>query len=217
MVHIRLERMGVSRAARVAIRSICSVIGAIIPFFMMSSYLSPSLPPSLSSSLPSSPTFDPLGSVQALFGSQISSTLTGPLSSLGPLTHFLPFAAAGGSGIIVWTIVQQVLGRVQSLAYSSSAPKTNPADMMKSFGMNLPSGNSQFPSAGNIPEKLPSDMTKTQYMILRSFQQGHKKSKDIAKQNNMENKDVEKEIDVLKSNGYVTKNNKLTSKAVELL
>jgi len=43
------------------------------------------------------------------------------------------------------------------------------------------------------------------------------KSKDIAKQNNMENKDIEKEIDTLKSNGYVTKNNKLTSKAVELL
>ena len=66
IVQMRLERMGVGRAARVVIRSVCSIIGAIIPFFMMSSYLSPSLPPSLSSSLPSSPTFDPLGSVQAL-------------------------------------------------------------------------------------------------------------------------------------------------------
>src|SRR5207245_8548703 len=214
IVQMRLERMGVGRAARVVIRSVCSIIGAIIPFFMMSSYLSPSLPTSLSSSLPSSPTLDPLRSVQALFGSQISSTLTGPLSSLGPLTHFLPFAAAGGSRIIVWMIVQQVLVRVQSLAYSSSIPKTNPADIMKNMGMNMP----QLTQHNTVPpQKLPDDITNVQFMILKSIQQGYKKSKEIEKMLSLDKKEIEKETAVLKTNGYLTNNNKLTSKGLEVL
>jgi len=215
IVQMELERMGVGRAARVVIRSVCSIIGAIIPFFMMSSYLSPSLPTSLSSSLPSSPTFDPLGSVQALFGSQISSTLTGPLSSLGPLTHLLPFAAAGGSGIIVWMIVQQVLGRVQSLAYSSSGPKTNPADIMKNMGMNMPWSTQS--NANVPPQKLPDDITNVQFMILKSIQQGYKKSKEIEKMLSLDKKEIEKETVVLKTNGYLTNDNKLTSKGLEVL
>src|SRR6267143_71101 len=190
------------------IRAVLSLATGAISLFTMSSFLTPAgISPT-----GAMPSFIPF---QSLFGS-LGSQATDSVSSVLPIGRYLPLLAGGGSGFIVWMIISKVLGKVQSLTYSSSS-KVNPADMMKSFGMNLPSGNSQFPSAGNIPEKLPSDITKIQYMILRSFQQGYKKSKEIAKQNNMENKDVEKEIDVLKSNGYVTKNNKLASKAVELL
>ena len=204
--------MGVGRAARIVIRLVCSIIGAIIPFFMMSNYLYSSLPSSVTSSLPSS--MGPISTAQAFFSSEISSTLTGPLSSLGPITHLLPFAAAGGSGIIVSMIVNQVLGRVQSLANSGST-QTNPADIMKKMGMNM----SQFTqnNANIPPQKLPDDITSVQFMILKSIQQGNKKSKEIEKMLSMDKKEIEKEIPVLKTNGYITKDNKLTSKGLEVL
>jgi len=113
-------------------------------------------------------------------------------------------------------IIQQVLGKVESLTYSSSIPKSNPADMMKNFGMNMPSFSTQSNTNTPVP-KLPDDITKVQYTILKSFQQGYKKSKDMEKQLFMDKKEIEKEISVLKTNSYVTKDNKLTSKAVELL
>ncbi len=201
--------MGGKTIAFGILRVVLSIITGAISLFTMSSFLTPAgISPS-----GAMPSFIPF---QSFFGS-LSSQATDSVSSVLPIGRYLPLLVGGGSGFFVWMILSKILGKVQSMTYSSSTPKVNPADMMKSFGMNLPSSNSQSPSAGNIPEKLPSDITKIQYMILKSFQQGYKKSKDIAKQNNMENKDVEKEIDVLKNNGYVTKNSKLTSKSVELL
>ena len=191
------------------LRAVLSLATGAISLFSMSSFLTPAgiLPTG------ATPSFIPF---QSFFGS-LSGQATDSISSVLPIGRYLPLLAGGGSGFIVWMILSKILGKVQSMTHSASSPKINPAEMMKSFGMNLPSSNLQFPSVGSIPEKLPSDITKIQYMILKSFQQGFKKSKDIAKQNNMENKDMEKEIDILKNNGYVTKNNKLTSKAVELL
>jgi hypothetical protein len=189
------------------IRAVLSLATGAISLFTMSSFLTPAgISPT-----GAMPSFIPF---QSLIGS-ISGQATDSISSVLPIGRYLPLLAGGGSGFFAWMIISKVLGKVQSMTNSSSV-KMNPADMMKSFGMNLPS-NLQSPSIGNMPEKLPSDITKIQYMILKSFQLGHTKSKDIAKQNNMENKDMEKEIDILKNNNYVTKNNKLTSKAVELL
>ena len=189
------------------LRAVISLATGAISLFTMSSFLTPAgiSPAGVM------PSFIPF---QSFFGS-ISGQATDSISSVLPIGRYLPLLAGGGSGIFIWMILSKVLGKVQSMTNSGSA-KMNPADMMKSFGMNLPS-NLQSPSIGSIPEKLPSDVTKIQYMILKSFQLGYNKSKDVAKQNNMEKKDVEKEIDTLKRNDYVTKNNKLTSKAVELL
>ena len=214
-VRIELYRMGVGGAARIVIRSICSLIGGIIPFFMMSSYLYPSLPPSISSALPSTAALGPLNSVQALLGNQMSSVIAGPLSSLGPIIHILPFAAAGGSSIVIWMVLQQVLGKVSALTHSSSSPKTNPADVMRNMGMNMSSFSLQ--SNSNVPQKLPDDITKVQFMILKSFQQGYKKPKEIEKILSIDKKEIENEITILKTNGYATKDNKLTSKGLEVL
>ncbi|HET6458250.1 MAG TPA: hypothetical protein VFG24_05180 [Nitrosopumilaceae archaeon] len=191
------------------LRAVLSLATGAISLFTMSSFLSPAgISPT-----GAMPSFIPF---QSFFGS-LSGQATDSISSVLPIGRYLPLLAGGGSGFVVWMILSKILGKVQTMTHSSSSPKINPADMMKSFGMNLPSSNLQFPSVGSIPEKLPSDITKIQYVILQSFQRGYNKSKDIAKQNNMENKDMEKEIDILKNNGYVTKNSKLTSKAVELL
>jgi len=206
----------VTISVRRVVGAACSLIGGIIPFFMMSSYLYPGSTSSLSTSLPLSPNLDPTSLVQSLISGSIPPSFTGAFSSLGSIANILPFAVAGGSSMVIWMIVQQVLGRAQSFTSSNSIQSSNPADLMKNFGMNIPSFSTQ--SNLNVPTpKLPDDITKAQFTILKSFQQGYKKSKDMEKILFMDKKDIEKEISALKTNDYVTKNNKLTSKAMELL
>ena len=67
------------------------------------------------------------------------------------------------------------------------------------------------------PIALPPDITRSQYVILRGFRQGCKNSKEVAKSLSMDKKEVDKETSVLISNGYLTKDTKLSSKAMELL
>ena len=67
------------------------------------------------------------------------------------------------------------------------------------------------------PLNLPSDMTRAQLMILMKYQQGFAKPKDIARQLSMDKRQVEKETNALKSNGYLSGKNKLTSKGLETL
>ncbi len=68
-----------------------------------------------------------------------------------------------------------------------------------------------------MPEKLPADITKVQYMILKTFQQDYRNPKDIEKQLSMDRKEIENETVALKNNGYLTKDNKLASKGLEIL
>ncbi|OLE70508.1 hypothetical protein AUF78_06545 [archaeon 13_1_20CM_2_51_12] len=65
------------------------------------------------------------------------------------------------------------------------------------------------------PMNLPNDMTRSQYLILTKYQQGFGKPKEIAKNLSMDKNHVEKETNALKTNGYLTGENKLTSKALE--
>jgi DNA-binding MarR family transcriptional regulator len=73
------------------------------------------------------------------------------------------------------------------------------------------------PQAAAPVEKIPQDLTKGQYTILKIRRQGYGKPKDIAKYLSMDKREVEKEIDVLKGHGYLTKDGKLTSKGLESL
>ena len=67
------------------------------------------------------------------------------------------------------------------------------------------------------PTVLPADITRSQFVVLRSYRQGYKKPKDIGRSLSMDKNEVEKESDALRTNGYLTGDNKLTSKAMELL
>ena len=191
--------MGAKGALFGVLRAILSIAGFIIPFFMTSSFMSPyGFLPSGTTGTSGTPldSFIPFQS----FMSQASSDVTSSL----PLGNILPFAVGGGSSVIIWMIISQVMGHVQSLVSSRSAPRVNPADVMKSFST-------------NVPEKLPGDITKVQYMILRSFHQGSANPKDIEKYLSMDRKEIGKERDVLIANGYLTKNDKLTSKGLDVL
>src|SRR2546427_11557181 len=111
--------------------------------------------------------------------------------------------------------VQEFLDCVNSLDSSNRCPITNTADIMKNMRMTIP-WSAQF-NANVRPQKLPHDITNVQFMILKSIQQGYKKSKKIEKMLSLDKKEIEKETAVLKTNGYLTNDNKLTSKGLEVL
>jgi predicted transcriptional regulator len=81
---------------------------------------------------------------------------------------------------------------------------------MMPVGIGVPSGNQG-------PLNLSSDLTRAQFLILTKYQQGFAKPKDIAKHLSMDKKQVEKETNSLRSNGYLSGKNKLTSKGLETL
>jgi DNA-binding MarR family transcriptional regulator len=71
--------------------------------------------------------------------------------------------------------------------------------------------------ASAIPETLPSDLTKSQFVILRSYRQGLKGPKEIGRALSMDRKEVEMQTNSLVQNGYLTGGNKLTAKGLDLL
>lgn len=124
--------------------------------------------------------------------------------------NILPFGAFGLTGLIVFRIISS-LGSAASMA---QVPRT------RNFGGGQMPPNFMNPlltSQGLGPEKkLPDDISQTQYVILKQFRTGISKPKNIAKNLAMEKEEVENQIGFLKTNGYITANNKLSPKAVEL-
>ena len=183
---------------RVFIRLIISTIGALVPLLFFSGS-----------------SFSPLGGIGPnIFGSE-SSALTSLLgtTSISPIA---PFGAAGITGIAVWMILQRVLQQVQMATYSTPKMKgMNPEEIMKSMQSSMPWMAGR--AAASVPIALPADLTKSQFFVLKTCRQGHAKSKDLAKALSMDRKEVDKEIFTLQTNGYLTKSNKLTSKALGVL
>jgi len=60
-------------------------------------------------------------------------------------------------------------------------------------------------------------MTASQYTILSTYRGGHRKPKDIAKILSLDKRSVEAETDALRKNGYLTKDNLLTTKGLNTL
>lgn len=90
------------------------------------------------------------------------------------------------------------------------------SQIMSQFQNMMPQGfGPQRGSSG--PVVLPNDMTRGQFLILTKIHQGFGKPKDIAKALSMDKKQVENETNTLKTNGYLTGKNKLTSKGLEIL
>lgn len=223
------------------VRLISSAIGFLMPVFMMSSYLSPfGVAPVGNSFLPAAAmnSGSPLlnnatsslisnsgvgGTISAMasaysFNNPLDGILGQQLAT-SPIAQMLPFPIAMGSGFFVYMIISQVLGRIQTLTAPSSKtyPGMNPSSMGP-YGTGYPNAGFQ-PSvtANKVPANLPADITKPQFMVLQATHQGLRKPKDIAQHLSLDKNETEREIAVLKGNGYLTHKGKLTSKAVELL
>ncbi len=180
---------------RVFVRLIVSTIGALIPLLFFSGS-----------------SFSPLGGIAPnLFGSE-SSALTNLLgaSSISPIA---PFGAAGLTGVAVYMVIQRVFQQVQMATYSTPKMKgMDPEEIMKSMQSSMPWMTGR--AVPSVPITLPSDLTKSQFLVLKTCRQGQSKSKDLAKTLSMDKKEVDKELFTLQTNGYLTKSNKLTSKAL---
>ena len=186
---------------RPLIRVIVSLVGAVIPLLFLSGSYSPLGSSALGSYLP-----NVLGSQSALYSSlQNSIGVSLPVG-------LLPFGAAGGTGLVVYTVVQRVLGGITRATYSTPK-RIDPSEMLRSMQGGMPWMNMQ----GSAPRTLPQDMTNSQFTILSTYRQGTRKPKDIAKALSMDKKAVENETNILRQNGYLTKDNKLTTKGLNTL
>jgi predicted transcriptional regulator len=89
------------------------------------------------------------------------------------------------------------------------------SQMMRQVQSMMPTGMGMQGNAGHM--NLRSGMTRSQLLILTKYPQGFGKPKDIAKNLSMDKKQVEKETNALRTNGYLTTKNKLTTNALETL
>ncbi|MDA4116774.1 MAG: hypothetical protein OK455_00320 [Thaumarchaeota archaeon] len=146
----------------------------------------------------------PFGLSPSILGPQYAQMLSYQGSS--PYTALVP---GGAVGLVLFT----VLSRVGSITSAVTSPSmSSPEQIMRR--MNFPN---MMSMQGGMPASLPPDITKSQLVVLRCYRQGYKKPKDIGKSLSMDSKEVEKEAQTLVANGYLTKDSKLTSKAMELL
>ena len=183
---------------RTVVRLIISLVGALVPLLFLSGSYSP-----LSSLIPMLPNL--LGQYSGLYNS-----LQGSFGSSLPV-GVLPFGTAGITGVAIYGVFQRFLGTAKAMTYSR--PKMDMSQMMKSLQGGFPMMNMQAGPAKNLPQ----DMSKSQYMILSKYQAGHSNPKNVAKSLSMDKKAVEQETRTLQNNGYLTKDRKLTSKALETL
>jgi len=142
----------------------------------------------------------------SFFGSMMGATGFSALG-LGPLVP------GGVAGLIGYTI----LTRVGSVTAAATAPSmSSPEEMMRRMSIPAMFGGMGVQGAA-AAAPLPADITRSQFVILQHFRQGYKNPKEIGKALSMDKSEVGKDSSVLKSNGYLSKDGKLTSKAMELL
>jgi len=146
----------------------------------------------------------PIGLSPSMLGPQYADLFGG--SGQSPYAAFIP---GGIVGLLLFT----VLSRVGSVAGAVRSPSmSSPDEMMRRMNVQGFMGAQQ-----GSPAELPADVTRAQFVILRGYRQGYKNSKDVGRSLSMDPTEVEKESQSLRANGYLSKDNKLTSKAMELL
>ena len=140
-------------------------------------------------------------------------------SILGP--QYADAFSAGGSnpygaivpGGVVGLLLFSALSRICGVAGAAAAPSTaSPEKMMSRMNLGAMAG-----AYSAVPTPLPPDMTRSQFVVLRSYGRGFKNSKEIGKALSMDKDEVSKETEALGANGYLTRKNALTSKAMEIL
>jgi hypothetical protein len=184
--------MGIGRSF---VRIVVSLVGALVPLLFLSGSYSP-----VGSYLP-----NVLGKESALYTS-----LQSAIGTSIPI-GVLPFGTAGLTGVVLYQVVQRVLGSVHAATYSS--PKIDPSQILSSMQGKMPWMTPQ----ASVPRNLPQDMTASQYTILSTYRGGHRNPKDVAKILSLDKRSVDAETDTLRKNGYLTKDNLLTTKGLNTL
>ena len=162
----------------------------------------------------------PLGlSPTLIFGSDFSN-IFGSATTTGSVTEFVPSAYAslipgGATGLVVYTVLRKMGG----VAGAAMAPSmSSPNEMMKM--MNMPQMMGMMGNLGGTtaaPESLAAEITRSQFVVLGCFRQGLDSPGAFAMGVSMDKKDVEADALALRSNGFLSKVSKLSSKALELL
>jgi len=148
-------------------------------------------------------------SYASLFGGTLSALPGGGSMLTGTYAPLIP---GGITGLVIFTVMRR-MGSVTRAVTAPSMPSSS--DLMRM--MNVPTMMQGMGVSSGVPETLPADITKSQFVILRSYRQGYKSPKDVSKALSMDRKEVDSQTSALVSSGYITKENKLTSKALELL
>lgn len=183
------------------IRAVVSLVFSVLVILFLYGYLTPyGLDPSTI-----------LGpSYASFFGGTLGTTSGGTSILMGTYAPFIP---GGIAGLIIYTVMRK-MGSVTRAATAPSMPSGE--EMMRR--MNIPNFMGGVPGAqAGVPETLPQDLTKSQFVVLRSYRQGYKSPKEVSKALSMDKKEVESQTSALVSNGYLTKDNKITGKALEIL
>jgi hypothetical protein len=184
--------------ARIA-RIIISLGISIVPLLYIAGYLSfiPGLP-----------------SPSSLFGANLTGGSQNGIFGVGTgFGSLIPFGTFGVSGLIIFTLLSRIGSTVSSAVNRTAVPNMRSYPGMAGFLGSSSAGQLW----GGIPEALPQDLTKSQYVILRLIRGGQTKTGDIAKGLSMEKNDVTKAVDALKANGYLSGKNKLTTKGLDVL
>jgi len=182
------------------VRAVVSLVLSVLVILFLYGYLSPY-------GLDPSKLLGP--SYASLFGGTLS-TLPGGGSML--TGTYAPLVPGGITGLIVFTFMRR-MGSVTRAVTAPSMPSSS--EMMRM--MNVPNMMQGMNASSGVPGMLPADITKSQFVILRTYRQGYKSPKDVSKALSMDRKEVDSQTSALVSNGYITRDNKLTSKALELL
>lgn len=137
----------------------------------------------------------------------------------GGSTTGSPFAAllpGGATGLILYQVLSRVGHSVSSVAAAATMP--DPEDMMKR--LNIPNMMGMMGGMGpmaSVPANLPADITRSQFIVLRCYRQGMKNPGDVGRALSMDVGAIEGETSNLTTNGYLTKDRRLTTKGLEII
>ncbi len=162
---------------------------------------------------------EPLGlDPQKILGFDMSSIFQiygGTSVSGSPIAALIP---GGATGLILYQILGRLGRSVSQVAAAATMP--SPDEMMGQFnaqGMRGIMGGMGMVSQASVPAILPPDITKSQFIVLRCYRNGIRSNRDISKALSMDPGAIDAEASSLISNRYMTKDRKLTTKALELL
>ena len=182
-----------SRVARASISAVVTIVGVLFIY----GYLKP------------------IGLDPQAFGLPDINSLTQSYGAVGPYAALVP---GGATGLVLYAVLSRV-GRSASNVMSA-ATRPDPGEMMSR--MNIPGMMSMMGGMGpmaqaGVPATLPADITRSQFIVLRCYRQGMKNSDQIGKALSLDGGAIETETASLTTSGYLTKDRKLTTKALEVL